>query len=222
MALSPEQVRQALTLVTSAGIDQVARSIASVTDADDVRDVLLESAPESVAYWSDGSAALAVDWYDDLRDESPAKGRFSAEPVIDLRDEKIRRGMHWAVSPLYSAEPDRAEMLARVEPIIQKQIATPFRDTVTVNGRRDPASKGWRRIARSDGCKFCRMLADKGAIFREDTVHFASHKSCHCTAQPVFDGQPGEEASVMQYVASKKRRSEADRKRLRDYLDANY
>jgi hypothetical protein len=62
------------------------------------------------------------------------------------------------------------------------------------------------------------MLAGKGEIFKQDTARFAAHEHCHCTAQPVFEGQHGEEASVMQYVASKKRRTEADRKRLRDYL----
>ena len=222
MALSPEQVRQALVVVTQAGQAEVAKAVSGMDSPDEIRDTLLEVAPDSVAYWSDGSAALAVDWYDDLRDESPAKGRFTAEPVVDLRAEKIRRGIRWGVDPLYAATPDEGAMLARVLPIVQKEIATPFRDTVTVNGHRDPASVGWRRIARPDGCKFCRMLADKGAIFKRDTALFAAHKTCHCTAQPVFDGQGGEEASVMQYLASKKRRSEADKARLREYLNANY
>jgi hypothetical protein len=62
------------------------------------------------------------------------------------------------------------------------------------------------------------MLSGKGAIFKQDTARFAAHENCHCSAQPVFDKQGGEEASVIQYIASKKRRTEADRKRLRDYL----
>ena len=66
------------------------------------------------------------------------------------------------------------------------------------------------------------MLSDKGAVFRAETARFAAHSNCHCSAAPVFNGQDGEEANVMQYVASQKRRSEKDRARLREYLNANY
>ena len=62
------------------------------------------------------------------------------------------------------------------------------------------------------------MLAGRGAVFRQDTARFAAHEHCSCTAQPVFDGQGGQEATALQYMASKRRRSESDRQRLRDYL----
>ena len=67
------------------------------------------------------------------------------------------------------------------------------------------------------------MLSDRGAVYRDDTVRFAAHTHCHCTAAPVFKGgESGPEASVVQYVASKRRPSQRDRDKVRKYLAENY
>ena len=67
------------------------------------------------------------------------------------------------------------------------------------------------------------MLASRGAVYHEESAHFASHTHCHCTAQPVFKGsRVGPEASVMQYVASKRRPTARDRARVRAYLAENF
>jgi hypothetical protein len=72
----------------------------------------------------------------------------------------------------------------------------------------------------SGGCKLCRMLADRGAVYRHDTARFAAHPNCHCGAEPVFGANDtGETASVMQYVASKRNRTPAQQAELRDYLE---
>jgi hypothetical protein len=101
--------------------------------------------------------------------------------------------------------------------VVQLETARPYRETITTNRRRDPQAAGWRRVAEG-GCKFCRMLAGRGEVYKADTARFASHPNCHCTAQPVFKGEPAPEADVIQYVASKRRTTEADRARVREYL----
>jgi len=102
------------------------------------------------------------------------------------------------------------------------ETSRPYRDTILENRKRDPSAVGWRRIT-NGGCKLCRMLADRGAIFMDTTARFAAHTNCKCTAQPVFStGDYGEEASVMQYMASQKRSTPTSRARLREYLNTNY
>jgi hypothetical protein len=67
------------------------------------------------------------------------------------------------------------------------------------------------------------MLADRGAVYIDTTVRFAAHGHCQCTAQPVFSSNDyGEEATVMQYMASRKRRTPAQQASLRQYLNTNY
>lgn len=212
-----EQSRQALALVTSTAVTKATRLVAG--PAADVRSTLMDAAPALVAYYSDGSAALAADYYDDVREQASPRHRFTAEPVVNLRADEIRNGVAWATAPLFLPEPDETLTVSRLANVIQLETARPYRDTITTNRRRDPAAIGWQRVT-AGGCKFCRMLADRGAVYREATARFASHPNCHCGAHPVFEGQPGEEASVIQYVASLKRRTPAQRQALREYLAA--
>ena len=208
--------RRALTLVTAAAIEQATQLLDALTGPPEaVRSGLLEAVPEVIAYYSLGSSALAADFYDEERDRADVRRRFLAEPVIPDRGEKIARAIVWAAEPLFApAEQDAPSRLAEV---VQLETARPYRDTITTNRRRDPSAVGWRRIAES-GCRFCRMLAGRGAVYKAETARFASHTHCHCTAAPVFKGQDGPEASALQYVASKRRKTEADRARVRAYL----
>jgi hypothetical protein len=67
------------------------------------------------------------------------------------------------------------------------------------------------------------MAADKGAVYKESTAYFAAHEHCNCTAQPVFKGgEVGQEASAIQYISAKRRRSPAEQARLREYLATYY
>lgn len=214
--------RQALNLVASAAASDVQGLVASLPSSPEAaRSILLEATPALVAYYSDGSSALAADFYDDERDAAGARGRFSAEPVIVDRGEKVARAIVWAAQPLFV--PDLgATVTERLAPVVQLEVARPYRDTITANTRRDPASNGWRRIASGSGCKMCRMLSDRGAVYKEGTARFATHTNCHCSAAPVFNGQDGEEASALQYLASSGRRSQKDKDRLREYLNRHY
>lgn len=211
--------RAALTLVTGAAVSAVSRLLGSLSGpAVDVRAGLLEGVPALIGYYCDGSSALAADFYDDERERAGARGRFLAEPVVLDRGEKIGRAVAWASSPLLEGSGDVSGRLAQV---VQLETARPYRDTITVNRARDPEATGWRRVA-SGGCGFCRMLAGRGAVYRSTSARFASHSHCQCTAQPVFNGDAGEEATVMQYVASKRRPSERDRETVRAYVAKNY
>lgn len=220
---SPSENRRALRLVTTAA---VAASVDLLTGLDGgpnaVRAGLLDGVPDIIAYYSLGSAALAADFYDDERERAGARGRFLAEPVVLDRSEKIRRAVAWASEPMFddtlTVTPE-----SRLAEVVQLETARPNRDTILENRRRDPQSTGWRRVTSGVGCKFCRMLAARGAVYREDTARFASHPNCSCTAWPVFrSNDDGVSADVLQYTASKRKRSPEESARIRDYLTKNF
>lgn len=213
-----EEARRGLALVTSKAVEDASKLVGA--SADRTRDALLVATPEIVAYYSDGTSALAADHYDDLRASANAPGRYIAEPVVRLREDKIRTGVLWSVEPLYRPEPDQVLTLARVAQVVQYETARPFRDTITTNTRMDPAAVGWQRVTSGKSCKFCSFLAGRGAVYRAATARFASHPGCDCSAAPVFDATAGPEAHVMQYVASQRTRSPAQRQRLREALAA--
>lgn len=221
MAASASQVRETLSSLADRGTARLAAVLTSLNgSAEQIRGELLDLTPGLVAAYADGTSALAADWYDDIREEAEPRRLYLAEPVVADRSEKIGRMVAWAAEPLFATEPDVQQVALRLLPQVQKEIARPFRDTITTNQRRDPEAVGWRRVSSGSGCKFCRMLADRGAIYKAESARFAAHGSCHCAAEPAFGDGP--EASAMQYVASQRRRSEKDRARLREYLNANY
>lgn len=89
------------------------------------------------------------------------------------------------------------------------------RDVVAQSTAVDPRTVGWRRVGDGSSCRFCRMLIGRGEVYDASSATFASHDHCGCTAEPAFGGQ---RVSVAQFAASKRRKTEADRARVREFL----
>jgi hypothetical protein len=219
--LTAGESKAALQIVTAAAVNTVTTLLGRVSGSPEQRRaLLLEGVPEVVAYYSAGSSALAADFYDDERERAAPPKLYLAEPIVIDRTEKIRRAVAWASDPLFSGDPGATS--ARLAEVVSLESARPFRDTVLTNRRRDPSAVGWRRVT-SGGCKLCVMLASRGAVYTDQTARFATHGHCKCSAQPVFSSSDyGDEANVMQYVASRKRRTPEQQANLREYLNTNF
>lgn len=76
--------------------------------------------------------------------------------------------------------------LMRTGGVATRLVADGGRDTVRASVAADPAAQGWRRATRAGACSFCRTLADRGGVYKADTVAFRSHDHCGCTAEPVY------------------------------------
>lgn len=219
--MSARESRAALQLVTAEAVAYATDLANRVAGSPEVRRLaLLDGVPELIGYYSEGSAALAADFYEEERELAEVRSRFAAEAVVEDRTVKIRRSIAWAASPWFDDSGDSVD--ARLAEVVQLETARPYRDTITTNRSNDPDAVGWRRVT-AGGCPFCRMLADRGAVYKSDTARFASHTNCHCVAQPVFTtNDTGVEASVLQYRASRRSRSPEQRAELRQYLEEFY
>lgn len=217
---TPVESKIALSLLTADAGRYIRALLAGLTGSpEQIMLQLLDLVPSLVDYFTPASSALAADLFDDLRESADTRRRFQAEPVIDDRTVKIRRAVVWAVEGL--ARDDTLLTSNRLAEIMQKEVARPYRDTILTNTHRDPDAVGWSRVV-GDGCGFCRMLAARGAVYKSTTARFAAHSHCDCTARPVFRGEPGEEASVLQYVASRRSKSANQQAQLREYLATYY
>lgn len=186
-------------------------------------DAVSEGIPEVIAYYSLGSSALAADHYDESRLAAGARGRFTAEPVIPDRTEKIRRASRWAAAAL--VDPTVTQTVeSRIAEVVQLEVARAHRETTIQNAKIDPESLGWSRVTRADSCKFCLMAAAKGAIYKtEVSARFSAHANCNCAAQAWFKGQKvGPEADALQHLASERKRTAKQKARLRAYLNAHF
>lgn len=218
--VTPLESKAQLTLLADDSEDTVRWMLRRSSGAWESRRLqMLDTVPDVLAFYSEGSAALATDFYDDAR--VGTDGRFSATPVILDRTVKIRRGVAWASEPL--SIDDEAAAIARLTEVMRSEVSRPYRDTILTNRRRDPAAVGWKRIASGGACGFCKMLAGRGTVYKQSTANFGAHENCGCTAAPVFGkGDVGPEASAIQYMASRRQKTPAQRQQIRDYIEANH
>ena len=223
MATSPDAIRRGLVSVAGYALAEVLPFLrADRPEAS--RSALLEAAPEITGAYVLGSSALAADWYEELREEARPRTRHLTVVPEWRRAEKYGRAVAWATDPLLADVVDLAEARSRLELVTEYEIFESFTSTTDANVREDVAATGWSRRARAGACRFCLMLADRGAVYRkESTGRFAAHTSCRCTVVPVFrGGEEGPEASAIQYAASKRRTTAKDRARVRAYLNEHY
>lgn len=159
-----------------------------------VREALEDVLPQLVTAYGETSVTVAADFYDDLRDRSTAPGRFRATPAEPVDVEAVRANARWAIGPIFSATPDPAAALGRLELEVDRMVLQPGRDTIGLSVERDPADARWARIPRSDEpCAFCRMLASRGAEYASrEAAGWGNdyHADCRCVPTPIWEGDP--------------------------------
>lgn len=222
MATSPEAVRAQLAVVSAAA----AADLVDVSVGARTTDAITSALALIVPSYYDAAGSLATAWYDELRDQSNPSSVYAPIIIGDPATDWIEReAQKFATSLEGDLEAELQRLTDELARLTEKEVSRGFRDTVTGNTRRDEDAIGWSRVARPGACKFCVMLAgQRRAFYRSDsTASFAAHTDCHCAARPEFKGgDHGPEASVEQYLAAKRRRTERERKALRKYLNENY
>lgn len=221
MALPEREARDALVGLSRIVQDEILTVLrefqAAGLTAEQARDALLSLLPELGEEYRLAAATLAADWYDDARDAAAVRGVFRAEPVGPVGRARWEALARWGVDPLFASVPDWQAAAALIAGGLQRTVADGHRLTVVENTMRDPRAQGWRRVGVGDNCKLCTRLIARGAVYTDATVTFRSHDNCDCAASPSWDAKIVK-VSGMPYVASKRRRTDADRRRTREWL----
>ena len=165
------------------------------------RDALLEFVPLLVSQYGESAASMAADWYDDLRASEGVRGSFRSEAFAPDETAAMTATVRRTADALFTDAPEG--MLTAVTAKAGKYVLNASRMTVARSTHRDPAAAGWQRITRPDACKFCVMLHGRGAVYKRETVFFASHGGCNCAAAPSWD-QSAPEVDVDLYEASRR------------------
>ncbi len=149
--------------------------------------------PTLVATYGQAAALVAADFYDTLRDQAKAPGRYTAVMADPAPAEQVQGAIGWAVSPLEGEEPDPGQALANLVSSCERLTIAPGRETVSLNAARDPAAPRWARVPESDNpCAFCWSLAARGPVYASEESAGGMdeyHDHCQCAATPIFDGQ---------------------------------
>lgn len=210
-ARQAEELRQGTNAVADLAVSDLRELFGSLNfdDLDASRDLLLDLTPELVARYGGLNGDLAAEWYDDVR---PAYGDgYTAAPAVVASAERVQGSVRFAAGELWTAPPN---VLVVMEGMLRRLVLETARNTIVDGVADDPEGVGWQRQVRPNACKFCRMLAGRGGVYRsEKSVAFAAHDHCHCVAVPTWDTSLPE-VPVAAYRASE--RLEKVRRRAAD------
>ena len=140
-----------------------------------LRDLL----PAIVTEFGAAGAAMAAEWYDDLRAKAGKAGTFTAMPVA-ADDRGAQALIGWALTEATDDDALRTLIAGGT----QRRIADHVRYTVARNSVEDRAARGWKRVGDGHSCSFCSLLLGRGAVYTEATADFSSHDHCGCSAAP--------------------------------------
>lgn len=164
----------------------------------------LTAMQEVVGQYARMSAVLGAEFYDAQRDAAGVPDSFTV-PVPDPPPaEQTEASLRWATKDVWERDPDdpgttdaqreplnvRLEQAEKkTETVAQKLVTDTGRGTVQEAVRQDRQATAWARAAALGACAFCKMLAVRGAVYKQDTADFRAHDGCHCGVLPIFRGQ---------------------------------
>lgn len=155
-----------------------------VSNAVELRIALQDVLPALTLTYGQAAAAMAAEWYDELRSAVGIGGSFVALPAV-LDGQATDALALWATS----SGADLVSIQTLVEGGLSRRINDWSRLTITESSVADPSARGWQRVGLG-GCDFCAMLIGRGEVYTETTASFDSHDHCHCGAEPAFEGVP--------------------------------
>lgn len=163
------------------------------------------------------SAELSARAYEAERADAGARTRLRVPLAAPPPDEQVERSLRWAAHDVWAPtapSPDRrpafSEQIAagllrqaaeRTEAVTSKLVLDTGRSTVVDAVDRDPDATGWYRSAAVAACPFCRLMAARGAVYKDRSAAgaeanerfegdglFKFHDNCQCVAMPVLRG----------------------------------
>ena len=201
---------QGQVIIGAQGQLQDAFSSLPLSRPESARDALLEAYPAVALSHGDTAGTVAAEWYEEQRAQQRG-GSYTARLASPPDEARLQGTVRWAAAGLFVE--DAASTLALLEGSLTRSLGDAQRDTINENVRRDSDAAGFHRIAQADGCDFCVMLSQRGAVYKRATADFASHDNCRCRSAPSWDAD-APEVDVRAYEASD--RMESVRRRAND------
>ncbi|WP_461169275.1 VG15 protein [Arthrobacter sp. Z1-15] len=208
---SIEQYRVASSQLSALVADELARYFGALdmSRPEAVRNALLEFVPLLVTEYGQAAAALAMEWYEQLRFESGVSGSFAAATVLAsaITPERIEAKVRYAAGHLFDrtyevedegrlivvrAPANPAKALASLTGATDKYVKQHGRETVAWNAQREGAR--YARIPTgAKTCSFCLLLASRDAVYLSEKSAGSKkygadnefHGFCDCEILPI-------------------------------------
>lgn len=165
----------------------------NIYDGIEVRLVLEQVLPDLINTYGETTALLAADRFEELRAYAKVRPYYSAVVAPAIPAEKIGANVRWAITPIFS-EQNPAQAFENLRGVVDKNVHSAGRDTISYNVEKDPVDAAYARVPRgAKTCAFCLVLASRGPVYgsKKSALFKASggkyHDWCDCEPTPVWN-----------------------------------
>jgi hypothetical protein len=152
------------------------------------RDALLAFVPELTARYGDTAAAVAADWYEDLREAAGVRTAFTAALAENVAPETVQQRVRYAAGGLFADDP--SSTLGILLQAAGAYALQSGRSTIVRSASRDRSNPRWARVpSGATTCAFCLVMASRGAVYlTEKTAGRMNkfHGRCDCVPTPMW------------------------------------
>lgn len=160
----------------------------------DTTDALATSAalqvfmPELLNQYGNVSALVALNFFEQARQTAKVKKPYRGVLSELVPKEAVQANTRWALGPLFGAS-DPNQAIDNLSLVMDKTVKANGRNTIETNVQRDPVQARFARVpSGAKTCKFCLMLASRGAIYHsEKSAGDHYHGNCDCQPVPIWD-----------------------------------
>ena len=147
------------------------------------RDALLGFLPLLTSQYGDVAATMAVEFYEEMRAASGARGRFTALTAEAVPVGAVEAKVRYLAGHLWTPTPEA--MLSPLLGSADKYVKQPGRSTIAANADREGVR--WARVPTgSKTCSFCLVLASRDAAYSSKRSAGGDghryHGACDCQA----------------------------------------
>ena len=183
------------------------------------RDLLLEIMPALVDQYGSAAAAIADEWYRDMRLDQNIPGDAPTVQTSLAPQGEIDDSVRFGAGALYAGNPDIA--LSYLTGALIRYVSDGARSQIADMTWADPEAMGWERRTRNpQACNFCVMLTMNECYYRsQGTASFGAHDNCKCVAVPAWD-PTSREVPAKAYTLAARHKTEKGRKRHRELVSS--
>lgn len=138
-----------------------------------------EYLPDTIHAYADNAADYTTVWYGDLAPEADYQPEL---PPTLIPEERIFGSIEWAVH----TAADVTSAAAKLAGSVDRMVYDASRAVVEHNAIKEKVK--YARVARAGACRWCRLMATRGAVFTSAANSIKGHDSCHRVAVPVRQG----------------------------------
>lgn len=140
------------------------------------------------------SASVAGAYYEAFRRAEGVPGDAALRLASDVDVDRVTSSLYVtgrvmtgkAIAAGLSPQSAMQTALVRTSGAVGRHVLNGGRETLVRSTSVDRRARGWGRITGGNACDFCSMLADRGAVYSDDTADFQAHDHCACMAEPRY------------------------------------